>query len=275
MEKEQAKLLEGTVIHGRGIGKLIGSPTANLEITKGTEIPTAGVYISQIFWNGQTYYGITHIGRRPTLDNDEVISVEVHFLNFNQDIYGEKLGIRLYKKIRSIQKFDDVSALLAQIRMDCITAQDFWGIKRTYSRLQMSIENHCVKVDSSEIYLSSKEFDVLYMLYSNPDVAFTKERIFEAIWHEPSVGCCHAVENTIFQIRKRLKAIVKDVDFIKTVVGYGYKINLNNDRHKAITMPSANITKGCVNFRASDAVQIKQDCCHCTYPDTAVEKLTQ
>lgn len=231
MEIKQAKLLQGTVIHGRGIGKLVGSPTANLEISNGTAIPEPGVYISQIFWNEQTYYGITHIGHRPTVDNDEVISVEVHFLNFNQDIYGEKLEIQLFEKIRSIQKFDNVSALLAQIRMDCIFAQDFWGIKRTCSQLQVNFENHYVRVDNGEVYLSNKEFDVLYMLYSNPDVTFTKEQIFETIWHEPSVGCCHAVENTVFQIRKKIKAIVKDVDFIKTVVGYGYKINLNNDRH--------------------------------------------
>ena len=231
MEKEETKLLQGTVIHDRGIGKLIGSPTANLEISKSVALPAPGVYISRIFWNEQTYHGLTHIGQRPTVDNDETISIEVHLLNFNQDIYGEKLEIQLFKKIRSIQKFDDVSALLAQIRTDCIATQDYFGIKRTYSRLQMSIENHYVKVDSSEVYLSSREFDVLYMLYSNPDVAFTKEQIFEAIWHEPSVGCCHAVENTIFQIRKRIKAVAKDADFIKTVVGYGYKINLNNDRH--------------------------------------------
>ena len=50
-----------------------------------------------------------------------------------------------------------------------------------------------------------KEFDVLYMLYSNPDVIFTKEQIYEAVWHEPSVGYCHAVENTVFQIRKKCK----------------------------------------------------------------------
>lgn len=63
----------------------------------------------------------------------------------------------------------------------------------------------------------------VYMLYSNPDVSFTKEQIYEAIWHEPSIGCCHAVENTVFQIRKKCKALAENVEFIKTVVGYGYR----------------------------------------------------
>ena len=66
---------------------------------------------------------------------------------------------------------------------------------------------------------------MLYMLYSNPDVTFTKEQIFEAVWHEPSVGCCHAVENTAFQIRKKFKVISENTEFITTVVGYGYKFS--------------------------------------------------
>ncbi|MEY8311521.1 winged helix-turn-helix domain-containing protein [Oscillospiraceae bacterium 42-9] len=81
------------------------------------------------------------------------------------------------------------------------------------------------KIDNHAVCLSSKEFDVLYMLYSNPDVTFTKEQIFEAVWHEPSVGCCHAVENTVFQIRKKCKVISENTEFITTVVGYGYKFS--------------------------------------------------
>lgn len=89
----------------------------------------------------------------------------------------------------------------------------------------MDVEKHLTKIDNHTICLSNKEFDVLYMLYSNPDVTFTKEQIFEAVWHEPSVGCCHAVENTVFQIRKKYKEIAENIELIKTVVGYGYKFS--------------------------------------------------
>ena len=75
-------------------------------------------------------------------------------------------------------------------------------------------------VDGRDVYLSSKEFDVLYMLYSNPDVTFTKKQIYEAVWHEPAIDFCHAVENTVFQIRKRIKKCTNNTGFIKTVVGY-------------------------------------------------------
>ena len=90
----------------------------------------------------------------------------------------------------------------------------------------MDIKTHSVKVDNQQLSLSKKEFDILYMLYSNPQVAFTKEQIYEAVWHEASNGYCHAVENTIFQIRKKIKVYSAQHDFIKTVVGYGYRIQL-------------------------------------------------
>ena len=67
--------------------------------------------------------------------------------------------------------------------MDCIAAQEFFGIQTISSRLHMSVKNHQTTVNSQEIYLSTKEFDVLYMLYSNPDVTYTKEQIYEAVWH--------------------------------------------------------------------------------------------
>lgn len=213
----------GEVIHGRGIGKLVGMPTANLQISSDVKLPPNGVYITKILYDSCTYYGITNIGTRPTIDTDSEISVETHILNFNHGIYGERLEIELFKLLRSIRKFEDFSSLLEQIRKDCIAAQDFWGLERTYSRLQMDIEKHQARVDNREVCLSNKEFDVLYMLYSNPDVSFTKEQIYEAIWHEPSLGCCHAVENTVFQIRKKCKKLSENIEFIKTVVGYGYK----------------------------------------------------
>ena len=61
------------------------------------------------------------------------------------------------------------------------------------------------------------------MLYSNPVVAFTKRQIYEAVWHENANGYYHAVENTIFQIRRKLKEQSGGRKYIKTVVGYGYQ----------------------------------------------------
>lgn len=217
--------LTGTIIHGRGIGKLIGMPTANLKVENESKLPETGVYITKALLNNSTYYGITHIGMRPTIDNDHDTSVETHIFNFNRDIYGRRMEIKLYIKIRSTRKFEDLSQLLGQIRLDCLSAQEYWGIKPVLSGLYMDAAKHQVKIGCEEIYLSSKEFDILYLLYSNPEIVFTREQIYEAVWHEASNGYCHAVENTIFQIRKQLKLYSEAHDFIKTVIGYGYKIN--------------------------------------------------
>ena len=213
----------GIVIHGRGIGKLVGMPTANLQVTSYDKLPEAGVYVSKIELNHRIFYGVTHIGPRPTVDNDSDISLETHILNFNQEIYGETLGIQLFSKIRSPQKFPDLSALLEQIRSDCLAVQEFWGITPAVSRLTIQVKTHQVKIDNKKVDLSAKEFDLLYLLFSNPDAAFTREQIYEAVWHEPSNQSYHAVENTIFQIRKKLKPYSKDHDYIKTIVGFGYQ----------------------------------------------------
>ncbi len=217
--------LSGKVIHGRGIGKLVGMPTANMEVSDESTLPPSSVYITEILLDGQVYYGITNIGTRPTVDNDKEISVETHILNFNEEIYGKSIRIQLFSKLRSQKKFENFSLLLEQIRMDCIAARKFFDIEQSISQLYMDAAKRQVIIGDHEVYLSAKEFDILYMLYSNPDIAYTKEQIYEAVWHEPSNGCCHAVENTIFQIRKRLKDYSREHDFIKTVIGFGYKFN--------------------------------------------------
>ena len=75
------------------------------------------------------------------------------------------------------------------------------------------------------IDLTKYEYDLLFYLVSSPNWVFTKEQIYEQIWHEPTNNHLHAVENTIFQIRKRLKPYCKGHEYIKTVIGYGYKFN--------------------------------------------------
>ena len=58
--------LFGKIVHGRGIGKLVGAPTANLQILSQDRLPPIGVYIAEIMLEGQVYYGVTNIGTRPT-----------------------------------------------------------------------------------------------------------------------------------------------------------------------------------------------------------------
>ena len=71
--KNPINILLGKVIHGRGIGKLVGMPTANMEVLDKSVLPPAGVYVAEILLEGQVHYGITNIGTRPTVDNDKEI----------------------------------------------------------------------------------------------------------------------------------------------------------------------------------------------------------
>ena len=198
--------LTGTVIHGRGIGKHVGTPTANIEIAKNTFLPKTGVYVADILLSGKIYYGVTHIGTRPTLDNDSFVSIETHIFDFDKDIYGCTITVNLYKKLREVRKFNELSLLLEQITNDRTMAQEFWGLKQTNHTLHIDVNRHCVILGQQEVYLSTNEFEVLYLLLQSPQTTFTKEQIYKQIWHEPTNNHLHAVENTIFQIRKGFNA---------------------------------------------------------------------
>ena len=217
--------ITGTVVHGRGIGKHVGTPTANIEADKAAPLPETGVYASKILLDGQTYYGVTHVGARPTLDNDKTVAIETHLFDFDGDLYGRTITICLYKKLREVRKFNELSGLIEQVEKDRLLARTFWGWKQTDCTLSMDAKKRCVMIDGREVYLSVHEFDVLYLLYAFPQTTFTKEQIYEKVWHEPANHHVHAVENTVFQIRKRLKPYCKGREYIKTVIGYGYKFH--------------------------------------------------
>ena len=205
--------------------KHVGTPTANIAIEKKDFLPKTGVYVADILLGDKRYYGVTHIGTRPTLDNDSFVSIETYIFDFDKDIYGCTITVNLYKKLREVRKFNELSLLLEQIANDRTMAQEFWGLKQTNHTLHIDVNRHCVILEQQEVYLSTNEFEVLYLLLQSPQTAFTKEQIYEQIWHEPTNNHLHAAENTIFQIRKRLKPYCMGHEYIKTVIGYGYKFN--------------------------------------------------
>ena len=129
------------------------------------------------------------------------------------------------QRLRRCQPFDNLPLLSAQLRLNCLSAQSFWGISPGSPRLSMESAGRRAVVGMQAIPLSEKEFGVLYLLYTHPDVPITKEQIYEAVWRAPSNHCLHAVENTVFQIRRRLRPHAGGHDFIRTVVGLGYQFN--------------------------------------------------
>lgn len=110
--------LSGKVVGGKKIGRTIGFPTANIEIPEEYKlVPKNGVYIVSSLYKGQTIYGMMNIGNNPTF-SDKDYSLEVYFLDFDEDLYDQTLTISFIKYIREELKFDSVEELKEQIEKD-------------------------------------------------------------------------------------------------------------------------------------------------------------
>jgi riboflavin kinase / FMN adenylyltransferase len=109
--------ISGEVVHGDKIGRKIGFPTANIypKILQKLEI---GIYAGLAFLDQKTYQAAIYIGKKPTFESSD-LKVEVHILDFNQDIYGQNLKVEILEFIRGDQKFDSVEKLKIQIAKDC------------------------------------------------------------------------------------------------------------------------------------------------------------
>ncbi|MBR5783791.1 MAG: riboflavin biosynthesis protein RibF [Bacteroidales bacterium] len=108
----------GCIIKGRQIGRTIGFPTANIELSDHLKmLPKEGVYATTINLNGKNYIGMAHIGPTPTFESYKP-TFEIHIIDFNGDIYGQHIEVQFLKRIREIQKFESSQALMMQLEAD-------------------------------------------------------------------------------------------------------------------------------------------------------------
>jgi riboflavin kinase / FMN adenylyltransferase len=118
--------VEGNVVPGRNRGgRLLGFPTANLHLNDEL-FPKTGVYAVWAEYKERTHLAVANIGFNPTFDN-KVLSVEVHILDFDENIYGQEVRIHFVQRLRSEQKFPGIPALTARIREDIILARRILG----------------------------------------------------------------------------------------------------------------------------------------------------
>jgi riboflavin kinase / FMN adenylyltransferase len=108
--------ITGTVVHGREIGQALGFPTANIATTNEL-FPSDGVYAVMVEVDGQRVKGASNIGRNPTFGGD-TRTIEVFLLDFSGDIYGHGITVNFVQRLRSEQRFSDVSALKKAISQD-------------------------------------------------------------------------------------------------------------------------------------------------------------
>lgn len=112
--------LKGNVIKGRQIGRSIGFPTANIEPDYPFKlIPSNGVYAVEVELDGKIFPGMMNIGTNPTVNDDNSArSIEVHILDFNQDIYDKEIIVIFRKRLRDEIKFKSTMQLTEQMKLD-------------------------------------------------------------------------------------------------------------------------------------------------------------
>ncbi len=117
--------LNGVVIEGKKLGRTLGFPTANLKIDAGYKlIPAQGVYIVSAQIDHKTVYGMMNIGINPTLNGTQE-SIETHFFDFNQDLYGRELEIQLLKRLRDERRFNSIEALKEALQQNEYQARHY------------------------------------------------------------------------------------------------------------------------------------------------------
>ncbi|MGA0384714.1 MAG: riboflavin kinase, partial [Flavobacteriaceae bacterium] len=110
--------ISGIVSKGKGLGKTLGFPTANLtSIDPKKLLPANGVYIISANLHGQTVKVMMNIGINPTV-NQGGLHAEVHLLDFESNLYDQNMRVEFYKRLRSEKRFESLEALQTQLNED-------------------------------------------------------------------------------------------------------------------------------------------------------------
>lgn len=111
-------MITGTVVKGKELGRQLDFPTANINVEEDYKlIPKQGAYVVSATIDGDLVYGMMNIGMNPTV-NGKKESIEVHFFNFDKNLYDKKIQVNLLHRIRDEQKFDSVALLKSQLHND-------------------------------------------------------------------------------------------------------------------------------------------------------------
>ena len=114
--------ISGTVIRGRQLGRQIGAPTANVELLT-SKLPMTGVFMVRAGVTGRMLQGVASLGVNPTIADGLAPALEVHLLDFNGDLYGERMQVHFLRKLRDEEKYAGLPQLQQQIQRDIAQAR--------------------------------------------------------------------------------------------------------------------------------------------------------
>ena len=110
--------LDGRVVRGKGVGRRLGAPTANLHVEHGSAVPAPGIYAATAAVGTERYAAGVFIGSSPTVPRAAGPLVEAHLLGFQGDLYASSIRIDFLERLRGVERFDSPEQLTAQIHQD-------------------------------------------------------------------------------------------------------------------------------------------------------------
>jgi riboflavin kinase/FMN adenylyltransferase len=119
--------LSRTVCHGQRFGRTIGIPTVNLTVPEGVLVPSRGVYITRVYLpDGRSFPGVTNIGVRPTVSTSGAVTVETFLLDFDGDLYDQRIRLEFFRYLRGEVRFTDAEGLRQQIHRDIAATRAYF-----------------------------------------------------------------------------------------------------------------------------------------------------
>lgn len=110
--------LKGTVVHGKGLGRTVGLPTANIKSENSVDALKRGVYSTLIYIDHRKFMSVTNVGTRPSVDDSDEITIETNIIDFDEDIYDKTVKLEFYYFIRGISKFASLEDVKKQVDKD-------------------------------------------------------------------------------------------------------------------------------------------------------------
>ena len=110
--------IHGQVLHGKKLGRTIGTPTVNQELALNIATPKRGIYISKTLVDGEWFPSVSNIGIRPSVEDSHKLNCETYILGFDRDVYGKDITVEFHCRLRDEHKFESVEALKNQIIKD-------------------------------------------------------------------------------------------------------------------------------------------------------------
>ncbi len=124
---ERPYAVTGVVERGKGLGRVMGFPTANVAIPKNKALPSFGIYAAKVTTQSGVYPAVVSLGLHPTVPGGGVL-LEAHLIGHKEDLYGQKVRVAFLKRLRDEVRFSGMQALQDQIGRDVQATRDYFGI---------------------------------------------------------------------------------------------------------------------------------------------------